>query len=90
LKALLRGFGKPVVTHSMKQLLDAIAGLGIGVTERERHAGRVLERHYKATRYPDEYGAGTPRDHYDALISREALDLAGHVVAFVKTTKEAL
>jgi HEPN domain-containing protein len=57
---------------------------------RERHAGRVLERHYKATRYPDEYAAGTPRDHYDALISNEALNLARQIVAFVKATKEAL
>jgi HEPN domain-containing protein len=89
-KALVRGLGKPVVTHSMKQLFDAIERLGIAVPEDIRHAGRVLERHYKGPRYPDEFASGTPRDHYDAQIASEALDLAERVVEFVKQARGSL
>ena len=58
--------------------------------EAERHAGRVLERHYKGTRYPDQYVSGTPRDHYDGAIAGEALGEAQRIVAFAKETREAL
>lgn len=90
LKALLRGLGKPVVTHSLKQLFDQLASLGLSPDEALRHTGRVLERHYKGTRYPDEYPAGTPRDHYDGQISREALDSARTIVEFVRGRRSTL
>jgi len=90
LKAVLRGLGKPVVTHSLKQLFDMLDQLGVSAGAPERHAGRVLERHYKGTRYPDQYVSGTPRDHYDQQIADEAMSLARTVVAFAKQTREAL
>ena len=86
----MRGLGKAVVTHSMKQLFDRLEAEGISAPEAERHSGRVLERHYKGARYPDEYGAGGPRDHYDAPISREALDCARQIVEFVKRQRAKL
>jgi HEPN domain-containing protein len=84
----VRGFGKPVVTHSMKQLFDAIEKLGITIPV--RHAGRALERHYEGPRDPDEFPSGTPRDHYDAQIAVEAIDLAQQIVDFVKKTQGTL
>jgi HEPN domain-containing protein len=50
----------------------------------------VLERHYKGTRYPDQYPSGTPRDHYDAQIAEEAIDQARLVLDFVKRERASL
>ncbi|MBI2900893.1 MAG: HEPN domain-containing protein [Planctomycetes bacterium] len=81
LKAPLRGLGKPVVTDSMKQLLDTLESPRISVGTAKRHAARILERHCKGTRHPDQYPAGTPRDQYDGQIAREALDAARAMLA---------
>jgi HEPN domain-containing protein len=84
-KALLRGLGRPAHGHAIRRLLQEVADLGLELSESTRAAGRLLDRHYIPTRYPDAYPEGSPHEYYDAQASQEALHAADQVISWVES-----
>lgn len=48
--------------------------------------GRVLDNGYIPTRYPNSHPSGAPFEHYGPLQSEQALDYAGQILAFVRSS----
>lgn len=80
-KALLRGLGRPAFGHALQRLINE---LGEGIPEEIRNAGRLLDRHYIPTRYPDAYPEGSPHEYYDADAAEEALGAAERIITWVE------
>lgn len=90
-KALLRAVGDLAVGHSLTKLLETLeARAGVGVPEELRQLGRVLDRHYIPTRYPDAFPAGMPHEFYDESTAAEALDAARRLAAFIRDQATAM
>ena len=83
-KGLLRALGRPSVGHSVFRLLQELEKLGFEVGEEVLRAGRVLDRHYLAPRYPNQWVEGAPMDYYDEEDARDALKRAANVVEVVE------
>jgi HEPN domain-containing protein len=80
-KALLESQGRIEMGHSVYQLLQTAGGVPTEILD----AGRVLDRYYIPTRYPNGFPAGAPMDFYDQPTAEEAVKLAERVLAFVST-----
>ncbi len=46
--------------------------------------GRVLDNFYIPTRYPNGHPSGSPFEHYGPLQSKQALQYASEIIAFVR------
>ena len=47
---------------------------------------RTLDTAYIPTRYPDSHPAGAPFEHYGPLQSQQAVEYAGQILAFVRSS----
>lgn len=75
-KAVLRGYGCLAAGHSILRLLEELAEGGVALDDVAFRCGKMLDRHYIPTRYPDAYPAGSPFEFYDEKAAEEALDAA--------------
>lgn len=78
-KALLESRGRIELGHSVLHLLT-VAG---GVPQDLLNAGKVLDRYYIPTRYPNGFAQGAPMDYYDAPTAQEAIDHAQRIIDYV-------
>jgi len=81
LKGAHQHLAQEVWGHSVKYLLEALPE-GCGVTEALRDSGRILDRFYIPTRYPNGFDQGKPGDYYTAADSEVALGRAEAIVRF--------
>ncbi len=80
LKAVVQRRGSSARGHSLLRLLEAV-----GSEEDNRlHAARVLDRYYIQARYPNGFPSGAPLEHFDEVLSREAVDAADTIVRFCR------
>lgn len=89
LKALLRGFGKVAVGHSISKLLQEIENLQIEVEKETKKCSLLLEKYYIPTRYPDVYPEGSPFEFYDLDEANKGLKCATKIMDFVKKVIES-
>ncbi|MBI3303885.1 MAG: HEPN domain-containing protein [Deltaproteobacteria bacterium] len=78
-KALLENRGRIELGHSVLYLLT-VAG---GVLQDLLDAGKVLDRYYIPTRYPNGFAEGAPMDYYDAPAAQGAIDYAQRIIDYV-------
>ena len=78
-KALHLRQGTVVWGHSILDLLEAFPADLEGLADL-KEAGRRLDRHYIAPRYPDAHPAGPPRRYYTEAEARQAVADAEKVV----------
>ncbi len=79
LKGLHQRLGQETWGHSVKYLLEALPS-GHGVTEALRQCGRVLDRFYIPTCYPNGFDQGKPGDYYTGTDSEEAFGCAEAII----------
>ena len=84
-KALLRGLGRPAYGHSVSRLLAQLNAPSLLVDEAKR-----LDRHYLASRYPNQWAEGAPPDYYTRRDAEEAIEASRRVIEWVKNSFERL
>lgn len=78
-KALLEYRGHIELGHSVSHLLTVAGGVAQDLID----AGRVLDRYYIPTRYPNGFAQGAPMDYYDAPTAQEAINHAQRIIDYV-------
>jgi len=53
---------------------------------RQAQRDHVLDNGYIPTRYPNSHPAGAPFEHYGPLQSRQAVEYAGQILEFVRSS----
>jgi len=80
-KALYQHLGGEAWGHAIKRLLEELPA-EVGVTPQIVDAGRILDRFYIPTRYPNGFDDGTPADYYTAADCATAIGCAETIVRF--------
>jgi HEPN domain-containing protein len=81
LKALYQHLAAEAWGHSVKQLLEGLPPR-VSVAVDLVDYGRLLDRFYIPTRYPNGFDTGKPADYYTADDSRQAISCAAAVLRF--------
>jgi HEPN domain-containing protein len=81
LKALHQHTAQEVWGHSVRYLLDALPA-DFAVTPALQDCGRILDRFYIPTRYPNGFDQGKPGDYYVAADSEVAFGCAEAILRF--------
>jgi len=80
-KALYQHVGGEAWGHSVMRLLQALPP-EVGITEELVDCGRILDRFYIPTRYPNGFDYGKPADYYTEADSRQAIGCAETILRF--------
>lgn len=67
--------------HSVTKLLLGLSGEH-KASEELLNAGRILDRYYIESRYPNGFPEGSPMDYFDKKIAQEAYDAADKIIRF--------
>ncbi len=81
LKALYQHLKGEAWGHSVKRLLEELPE-AVGVSPELVDCGRILDRFYIPTRYPNGFDYGKPADYYTATDSRQAIGCAEKILRF--------
>ena len=84
-KALHLHHGQEAWGHMIAQLLGELpdaADVPVELVER----ARVLDNGYVPTRHPDSHPSGAPFQHYGPLQSEQAVEHAGQILEFVRSS----
>jgi HEPN domain-containing protein len=81
LKGLYQHLSGETWGNSVKHLLEALPP-GTGVTAALTDCGRILDRFYISTRYPNGFDYGKPADYYAAADSEQAISCAEAILRF--------
>jgi len=81
LKATYQHLGGEAWGHSVKRLLEELP-LEAGVTSDLVNYGRILDRFYIPTRYPNGFDYGKPADYYTETDSQQAIGCAEAILRF--------
>ena len=84
-KALYQAFNMSVRGHSIMKMLDGLKEKLV-ISEDIYHAGRILDRYYIESRYPNSFPAGSPMDYFDKKIAGEAYDSAREIIRLCEDT----
>ena len=80
-KALYQHLGGEAWGHALKRLLEELPP-DAGVTPELVDAGRILDRFYIPTRYPNGFDDGIPADYYTAADCETAIGCAETILRF--------
>ncbi|MGQ9766041.1 MAG: HEPN domain-containing protein [Anaerolineae bacterium] len=80
-KALYQHLGGEAWGHALKRLLEELPP-EVGVTPQLMDAGRILDRFYIPTRYPNGFDDGIPAEYYTAADCDTAIGCAEAIVRF--------
>ena len=84
LKGFLYARGEElVIGHSVERLCTAAAGFDEEFAEKVK-TWSILDGYYVATRYPNSLPDSIPARVYTAQAARDAVDIAGEIVNFVR------
>ena len=81
LKALYQHLNADAWGHSVKHLLEGVSS-EINITDELIDCGRILDRFYIPTRYPNGFDYGKPADYYTNDDSRQAVGCAETILRF--------
>ena len=87
-KGILLHMGVEKRGHSVHDLLEEVAGLGVDFPEYFRRYARDLDRHYLQSRYVNTYHAGAPLDYYRREDAEAALKEAEEIVKYFREKVE--
>jgi HEPN domain-containing protein len=87
-KALLLLHGRSEPGHSISELLLTARMEGVDVTDDHIRCGRILDRYYIPTRYPNAFERGAPHQYFLEEDAREAIELAEEIIEFVRREAE--
>lgn len=79
-KGYVRATREFVTGHSVTRLLAALEG---ELPDALVDCGRLLDKVYIPTRYPDAYDAGSPMDYYTTTDSNQAIDCARKILEWL-------
>ena len=82
-KALHLALGQEAWGHVIARLLRDLPR-EVKVPEEILNKAKVLDNFYIPARYPNAHPEGAPFEHYGPLQSREAIQYAGEIIAFVR------
>lgn len=82
-KAFLRGIGSPAIGHSVSRLLVEVSGAGIQVPGEILDCGRLLDKLYIPTRYPDAWSEGAPHHYYSAKDAEDSIRCSEKILGWV-------
>lgn len=80
-KAVYQRLGGEAWGHSVKLLLEELPSV-TAVTPELVDCGRILDRFYIPTRYPNGFDDGKPADYYTAADSAQAIGCAEAIIRF--------
>jgi HEPN domain-containing protein len=80
-KAVYQHLNAEAWGHSVKRLLEELPAT-TGVTPELVDCGRILDRFYIPTRYPNGFDDGKPADYYAAADSEQAIGCAEKILRF--------
>lgn len=80
-KALHQALNSSVRGHSIVKMLEGLVGR-LEVSEELLHAGRILDRYYIESRYPNGFPEGSPVDYFDKILANEAYNAADQILRF--------
>ncbi|NOZ88905.1 MAG: HEPN domain-containing protein [Crenarchaeota archaeon] len=84
-KGLLRGLGQPRYGHSVARLLlEAARLLSVEPPSDVIDCGKLLDKLYIPTRYPDAWSEGPPHFYFTRRDAAEAIECARRVLAWVE------
>jgi HEPN domain-containing protein len=81
LKSVYQHLSGEVWGHSVKRMLEELPPEAGGTTDLV-DCGRVLDRFYIPTRYPNGFDYGKPADYYTATDSQQAIGCAEAILRF--------
>ena len=81
LKGVMLGRSAEAWGHSVTRLVAMLNEVDVSVSESLIDAGRLLDRHYIPTRYPDNLPEGAPTDFYRVGDADEAIHAAEMILA---------
>ena len=81
LKALFYKSNKHVKGHSIAKMLESLKETG-EISDELIHWGRILDRYYMETRYPNGFPEGSPYEYFDEKIAEEALHACREIQGF--------
>jgi len=84
-KALHLHHGQEAWGHMIAQLLCELPG-SVAVPNELVERARVLDNGYVPTRYPNSHPSGAPFEHYGPLQSEQAVEHAGEILEFVRSS----
>lgn len=84
LKALHLYLGQEAWGHVVAHLLGDLPS-SVSLPADIIDKAHVLDAYYVAARYPNGHVEGAPFEHYGKLQSKEAIQYAGEILAFVRT-----
>lgn len=80
-KAVYQSINESARGHSVTKLLLGFQGK-IKADEELLNAGRILDRYYIESRYPNGFPEGSPMDYFDKKIATEAYNAANKIIRF--------
>lgn len=84
-KGLLHGLGRPAYGHSVARLLERLQGeLGVELAGELLECGKLLDKLYIPTRYPDAWSEGPPHYYYTRRDAVEAIECARRIIEWVE------
>ncbi|MEK7449632.1 MAG: HEPN domain-containing protein [Planctomycetota bacterium] len=84
LKAVYQKLGGECWGHSIVNLLTGLKEK-ISVSENIIQVGRILDRFYITTRYPNGWSSGIPKDYYTEKDAQDALISAEEIIRFCES-----
>jgi HEPN domain-containing protein len=85
IKGLFYSIGRPVLGHSVAKLLEkARYELGAGLPKALLDCGKLLDKLYIPTRYPDVWSEGSPHYYYTERDAEEAIECARRIIGWVE------
>jgi len=85
IKALLYGIGEPAYGHSVARLVERASRiLSMEAPPGVLECGKLLDKLYIPTRYPDAWSEGEPHYYYTRRDSENAIRCAREVIEWVK------
>jgi HEPN domain-containing protein len=85
LKALHLNHGQEACGHVVAQPLRELPDT-VDAPDEVVERARALDNLYIPTRYPNSHPAGAPFEHYGPLQSQQAVEYAGQILAFVRSS----
>lgn len=89
LKSLYQKLGAEAWGHSVTKLLTSLPE-SCGVDDKIVEKGKMLDKHYIPTRYPNGFDEGAPGDYYTKAEAERSVQNARDIVKFCENTLAGL
>ena len=85
LKSVFEKRGEQVWGHSITRMLQMLEKRKIEVPDEVKEAGKILDKHYIPSGYPNGLSEGAPWEVYTEKEAKDAISCAGKIIRFCKS-----